>query len=93
MLDGCARCGDDDAAELTAFDLDEGGSAVPAVCARARVGRVSPTRSTCCGGCSAAASTACSPSRRTHASHEVERLGIRALEHHVERRLRSTALL
>jgi hypothetical protein len=29
----------------------------------------------------------------THASHEVEQLGIRALEHHVERRLRSTALL
>jgi hypothetical protein len=28
-----------------------------------------------------------------HATHEVEHLGIRALEHHVERRLRSTALL
>ena len=27
------------------------------------------------------------------ATHEVEHLGIRALEHHVERRLRSTALL
>jgi hypothetical protein len=26
-------------------------------------------------------------------AHEVEALGIRALEHHVERRMRSTALL
>ena len=26
-------------------------------------------------------------------THEVEQLGIRAVEHHVERRLRSTALL
>ena len=93
MLDGCARCGcDDDGTELTAFDLEEGGSAVPAVCSR-RGSAVQRRRAR-----PAAPDARRWPERRArraagHASHEVEHLGIRALEHHVERRLRSTALL
>ena len=94
MLDGCARCG----ARRRHGRADgvrprRGRHALPAVRRGARAGRSRPTRSTCCGACSAAASTACSPKRANAASHEVEHLGIRALEHHVERRLRSTALL
>ena len=64
MLDGCARCGlDGDAVDLTAFDLDEGGT-LCRPCAAAPGGRSRPTRSTSYGACSAAASTVCSPKRR-----------------------------
>ena len=95
MLDGCARCGREEGdgdARLVAFDLDEGGTLCRA-CARGG-GRPlsSPAlellRRMLGGGLNSV--LAQSPGPETH---EVEQLGIRAVEHHVERRLRSTALL
>jgi len=92
MLDGCARCAADDAGALVAFDLDEGGLLCRA-CARG-AGRpitddaLGLLRLILHGGLNAALAQPAGA-----ASHEVEQLGIRALEHHVERRLRSTALL
>jgi len=97
MLEGCARCGrdedeTDDDARLVAFDLDEGGTLCRA-CARGG-GRplsfpaLELLRRMLGGGLNGV--LAQSPGPETH---EVEQLGIRAVEHHVERRLRSTALL
>jgi DNA repair protein RecO (recombination protein O) len=95
MLDGCARCagaaGGDDA-ELIAFDLDEGGTLCRA-CARGG-GRplsypaLDLLRRMLGGGLNGVFAQQPGPE-----THEVEQLGIRAVEHHVERRLRSTALL
>jgi len=93
MLDGCARCGlDGDAVDLTAFDLDEGGT-LCRPCARGAGRAVTPDaldllRRMLGGGLNGVLAEAANP-----ATHEVEFLGIRALEHHVERRLRSSALL
>jgi DNA repair protein RecO (recombination protein O) len=101
MLDTCARCGEeptddtgdtDDAHALVAFDLEEGGTLCRA-CARG-VGRplsapaLDLLRRMLGGALNGVLAE--SPSAATH---EVEHLGIRALEHHGERRLRSTALL
>ena len=94
MLDGCARCGDETRRRSPRS------TSTRAACCASTCGRLGGRRLAargarrCCGGCSAAGSTARSPSRPSAAHvHEVERLGIAALEHHVERRLRSTALL
>jgi DNA repair protein RecO (recombination protein O) len=95
MLDACARCGTDEGdgdAALVAFDLDEGGTICRA-CARGGGWPLSPAalallRGVLGGGLNAALAQAHGPE-----AHEVEQLGIRAVEHHVERRLRSTALL
>ena len=93
MLDGCARCGlDGDTVDLTAFDLDEGGT-LCRPCARGAGRAVTPDaldllRRMLGGGLNGVLAEAANP-----ATHEVEFLGIRALEHHVERRLRSSALL
>ena len=98
MLDGCARCGEaDDELDggeraLVAFDLDEGGT-VCRSCARGGGRPISPEglallRRVLGGGLNGALAEAPGP-----AAHEVEQLGIRALEHHVERRLRSAVLL
>jgi DNA repair protein RecO (recombination protein O) len=93
MLDGCARCGcDDDGTELTAFDFQEGG-ALCRPCARGAglafsADALDLLRRILGGGLNGALAAPTG-----HASHEVEHLGIRALELHVERRLRSTALL
>ncbi len=96
MLDSCARCTGDDAregdAELVAFDLDEGGTICRA-CARGAGFAITPgaldlLRRMLGGGLNRVLAEP--PGVGTH---EVEQLGIRALEHHVERRLRSTALL
>ena len=96
MLDDCARCGGaargGDDAELIAFDLDEGGTLCRA-CARGG-GRplsypaLDLLRRMLGGGLNGVFAQAPGPE-----THEVEQLGIRAVEHHVERRLRSTALL
>ena len=89
MLDGCARCGlDGDAVDLTAFDLDEGGT-LCRPCARGAGRAVTPDaldllRRMLGGGLNGVLAEAANP-----ATHEVEFLGIRALEHHVERRLRA----
>jgi DNA repair protein RecO (recombination protein O) len=96
VLDTCARC--EEAAEvvgereLTAFDLTEGGVLCRS-CARGGGRPVTPDglallRRVLGGGLNGVLSEAPSP-----AAHEVEQLGIRALEHHVERRMRSTVLL
>jgi DNA repair protein RecO (recombination protein O) len=103
MLDACARCGaggsankheSDDAAEheLVAFDLTEGGTVCRA-CARGGGRPMTPEglallRRVLGGGLNGALAETPGPD-----AHEVEQLGIRALEHHVERRMRSTVLL
>jgi DNA repair protein RecO (recombination protein O) len=97
MLDGCARCTNestdhDEDSWLVAFDLEEGGT-LCRVCARGGGRPLSPDalellRRMLGGGLNGVIAQGLTP-----ASHEVEQLGIRALEHHVERRMRSTALL
>jgi DNA repair protein RecO (recombination protein O) len=98
MLDACARCGeapDEEIGgehELVAFDLEEGGTVCRA-CARGGGRTLTPgalalLRRVLGGGLNGALAEGPGP-----AAHEVEQLGIRALEHHVERRLRSAVLL
>jgi DNA repair protein RecO (recombination protein O) len=95
MLDGCARCSADaatDGVELVAFDLDEGGTLCRA-CARGGGRPLSPAalellRAMLGGGLNRVLADDLGSEM-----YEVEQLGIRALEHHGERRLRSTALL
>ena len=98
MLDDCARCGArpwptiDDDAELIAFDLDEGGTLCRA-CARGGGWPLSYAGARpACAACSAAGLNGVFAQAPGPETHEVEQLGIRAVEHHVERRLRSTAL-
>src|SRR5689334_16170448 len=91
MLDGCARCGDD-GVELVAFDVDEGGT-MCAPCARGGGRPLSPPaldvlRRMLGGGLNGVLAGA-----DRAAVAEVERLGVTALEHHLERRLRSATLL
>src|SRR5712691_7603201 len=102
MLDGCARCGESPDAEtadevdgehgLVAFDLEQGGTVCRA-CARGGGRPLTPgglalLRRVLGGGLNGALAETPGP-----AAHEVEHLGVRALEHHVERRLRSAVLL
>jgi DNA repair protein RecO (recombination protein O) len=95
MLDACARCGadaDDAATDLVAFDVDEGGTLCRS-CAHGGGRPLTPSaldllRRMLGGGLNGVLAEP--PSAATH---EVAQLGIRALEHHGERRLRSTALL
>jgi DNA repair protein RecO (recombination protein O) len=93
MLDDCARCGETEPEiDLVAFDLEEGG-VVCESCARGGGRPISPEalellRRMLGGQLHGALSRTPGPE-----AHEVEVLGIRAMEHHVERRLRSTALL
>jgi DNA repair protein RecO (recombination protein O) len=91
LLDGCARCGDDEV-ELVAFDVDEGGT-MCAPCARGGGRPVSPEalallRRMLGGGLSGVLAEPAGP-----AVVEVERLAVTTLEHHIERRLRSASLL
>jgi DNA repair protein RecO (recombination protein O) len=91
MLDACARCGVDEQ-PLVAFDLDEGGTSC-APCARGGGRPVSPDaldllRRILGGGLAAALAEPPGP-----AVADVERLAVSAMEHHLERRLRSAALL
>ncbi len=90
IVDGCARCEEPDV-ELVAFDLEEGGS-ICAACARGGGRPLSPNaldllQRILGGGLNGALARSPGPE-----AHEVEALGSRALEHHVERRMRSTAL-
>jgi DNA repair protein RecO (recombination protein O) len=88
VVDRCASCGAGD--PLVAFDLEAGG----VLCAACRRGRsVSPAavgllQQILGGRLGAALNEAVSP-----ATHEVEHLATEALEHHLERRLRSVTLL
>jgi DNA repair protein RecO (recombination protein O) len=91
LLDGCARCGDDAGPFLT-FDFGEGGVLCES-CSRFGGRRVEAEAIALLrrilGGDLRGALTA--PPERPGV--EVERLGVAALEHHLERRLRSAALL
>ena len=88
MLDRCAGCGGE--GELVAFDLPEGG----ALCRGCRRGgpvsaeALELMRRILGGGLAGALRERASP-----ATVEVEHLATRALEHHLERRLRSAGLL
>lgn len=87
-LDVCVSCGED--AELVAFDLHEGGT----LCRSCRSGMpISPDalvlmRRVLGGHLSAALAEPGSPATR-----EVEVLATRAMEHHIERRLRSVGVM
>jgi DNA repair protein RecO (recombination protein O) len=88
VVDQCASCGA--AGEMAAFDLESGG----VLCAACRRGRaVSPAalamlRQILGGRLGEALNEPVSP-----ATHEVEHLATEAIEHHLERRLRSVTLL
>ncbi|MCZ7526945.1 MAG: DNA repair protein RecO [Acidimicrobiia bacterium] len=90
LLDVCARCGAD--GPFPAFDLEEGG-VLCGPCGRLGGFRVAPDTLTLLervlgGGLRGALAEPPGPAVR-----ELERLGVRAIEHHLERRLRSAALL
>ena len=87
-LDGCVRCGEEDV-QLVAFDLDEGGT----LCRSCRSGSpisapaLDLLRMILGGRLNEALAVPESP-----ATHEVGVLATRALEHHIERRLRTVAM-
>jgi DNA repair protein RecO (recombination protein O) len=91
LLDSCARCGDE-TGPFIAFDVDEGG-VLCEQCGRFGGRRVQPetlalVQRILGGGLRGALAEAPGPT-----STEVERLAVFTLEHHLERRLRSAALL
>ena len=91
-LDGCVRCGDE-LGPFTAFDLAEGG-VLCVTCGRLGGLRVEAEALELLGrlvGGELHVAMAQPPDH--HHVHEIERLGVLALEHHSERRLRSAALL
>lgn len=87
-LDACSSCGED--AELVAFDLNEGGT----LCRSCRSGfplsleALELMRMILGGRLNEALAQPASP-----AAHEVEQLATRAMEHHLERRLRSVGVV
>jgi DNA repair protein RecO (recombination protein O) len=89
-LDGCARC--DASPPLVSFDLEEGGG----LCERCAIGggrRLSPEAFALLGlilGGGLQSALAAEPGP---AAHDVERLGLMAIEHFLERRLKSAVLL
>ena len=91
-LDGCVRCGAEDG-PFPAFDLADGGVLCSA-CGRLGGRRIRPEAVVflrqLVGGALHRAMAAPPP---REVVHEVERLGVLALEYHSERRLRSAALL
>ena len=92
LVDSCARCGDE-AGPFPGFDLDEGGVLCEG-CSVAGRFRLEPAASATLGdllGGRIAHVLADPPPPPVLA--DVERLAIRALEYHSERRLRSAALL
>ena len=88
QLDGCYRCGSVEA--LVAFDLDEGG----VLCRQCRRGRpiseeaLDLMRRILSGGLGSVLAEESSP-----AAAELQALSTALLEHHLERRLRSIAVL
>jgi DNA repair protein RecO (recombination protein O) len=96
LLDVCARCGGSptgiDDNELVAFDLNEGGTICRA-CARGGGRPVSAPALELLRRMLGGALNGVLTELPSAATHEVEHLGIRALEHHGERRLRSATLL
>jgi DNA repair protein RecO (recombination protein O) len=91
LLDACARCGGDDG-PFTAFDLEEGG-VLCAACGRFTGRRIDPdtlrmVRRILGGDLRGALAEPPGPT-----TVATERLALTSLEHHLERRLRSAALL
>ena len=89
-LDACVRCGDapPDVA-LVAFDLQEGG----VLCRSCRSGQaISADALTLLRGILGGALNAALTAPESPATHEVGVLATRALEHHLERRLRAVAM-
>src|SRR5262249_33765155 len=92
LVDMCARCGDD-AGPFPGFDLDEGGVLCESCTAAGRY-RLDPAAAAVLGdllGGPGAPRPAPPPAPPPPAA--LERLAIRSLEYHSERRLRSAALL
>ncbi|HEV2311276.1 MAG TPA: DNA repair protein RecO [Acidimicrobiia bacterium] len=92
LVDACARCGDD-AGPFPGFDLDEGGVLCESCTSGGRL-RLDPAAAATLGdllGGRIAHVLAEPPPAPVLA--DVERLAIRSLEYHSERRLRSAALL
>ena len=88
ILDQCATCGAED--DLVAFDLAEGG----ALCRSCRQGvPVSPEALALVRRILGGDLARVLNEPASHAVHEVEHLANRAMEHHLERRLRSLRLL
>jgi DNA repair protein RecO (recombination protein O) len=88
VVDGCAGC-QDPVAAIVAFDVGEGGALCRSCAGRASASAVSPDALALVRrvlGGDLAGALAEPPGRATA---EVERLATRALEHHVERRIRS----
>jgi len=91
LLDQCATCGATEATdELVAFDLDEGGVLCRA-CARGT--RITPEALSLLRRILGGDLVAVLGEPVTAAGHEVEHLATRALEHHLERRMRSVGIL
>ena len=91
-LDACVRCGEE-SGPFTAIDLGEGG-VLCATCGRLGGRRVAPEALSFLsqlvnGELNRAIAEPPAPEH----VHEVERLGVLALEYHSERRLRSASLL
>ena len=89
-LDGCVRCGEDGpGTQLVAFDLNEGGM----LCRNCRSGtRVSPAALTLMRGIFNGGLRDVLAVPESPATHEVLALATRAMEHHIERRLRAVAI-
>ena len=89
-LDGCVRCGDDGPeVTLVAFDLNEGG----ALCRNCRTGTsLSPAALGIMRGIFGGQLRAALALPESPATHEVATLATRALEHHIERRLKAVAM-
>ena len=87
VLDVCVSCGEDDADQLVAFDLVEGG----VLCRSCRRGRPADARPAwrCCGARWGAAWPGCWPSPGSPVTDEITALATEAMEAHLDRRLRS----
>jgi DNA repair protein RecO (recombination protein O) len=91
MLDECARCGDDEG-PFPAFDLYEGGVLCGA-CGSLGGRRLPPESLALVRRILGGELRAALAEPPSAATADVERLALSALEHHLERRLRSAALL
>lgn len=89
VLDGCVRCGSSaDEVSLVAFDLDEGGT----LCRHCRSGvAVSDEAIGIMRDIYGGRLRAALDAEPTPAAHEVAALATRAMEHHIERRLRAAS--
>lgn len=89
VLDGCVRCGSSaDEVSLVAFDLDEGGT----LCRNCRSGvAVSDEAIDIMRDIYGGRLRAALDAEPTPATHEVAALATRAMEHHIERRLRAAS--